>query len=213
MANKVTIITYHYVRDLKNSRFNEIKGLDVSLFKEQVDYLLKHYNIITMEQLIDAIDHHKEFPAKSALLTFDDGYIDYFHSVFPILDEKGIQGSFYTPVEVLREHTVLDVNKIHFILASTSDKKALVQDIFQQLDLYREEYQLEENEYYFNKLTLPKKRYDTLEVTFVKKILQVGIPENVRKNIINMLFPRCINTDEISFSKELYMNIDHIKCL
>jgi len=213
MSYKVTIITYHYVRDLKNSRFNEIKGLDVSLFKEQVDYLLKHYNIITMEQLIDAIDHHKEFPAKSALLTFDDGYIDYFHSVFPVLDEKGIQGSFYTPVEVLREHTVLDVNKIHFILASTSDKKALVQDIFQQLDLYREEYQLEENEYYFNKLTLPKKRYDTLEVTFVKKILQVGIPEIVRKNIINMLFSRCVNVDEISFSKELYMNIDHIKCL
>ena len=37
MANKVTIIKYHYVRDLKNSRFNEIKGLDVSLFKEQAD--------------------------------------------------------------------------------------------------------------------------------------------------------------------------------
>ena len=38
---------YHYVRDLRNSRYPDIKGLDIDLFKEQVDYMRKNYNIIT----------------------------------------------------------------------------------------------------------------------------------------------------------------------
>ena len=39
---KVTIIMYHYVRDLKNGRYPKIKGLDILLFKEQIKYLKKH---------------------------------------------------------------------------------------------------------------------------------------------------------------------------
>lgn len=30
---KLTIIMYHYIRDLKKSRYPQIKGLDIHLFK------------------------------------------------------------------------------------------------------------------------------------------------------------------------------------
>lgn len=36
--NKVTIVMYHYVRDLANSRFPQIRGLDYSLFKKQIEF-------------------------------------------------------------------------------------------------------------------------------------------------------------------------------
>ena len=49
MNSKVTIIMYHYVRDLKHNRYPDIKGLDVKLFKEQIVFLRKNYNIITMD--------------------------------------------------------------------------------------------------------------------------------------------------------------------
>ena len=35
MTNKVTIVMYHYVRDLEYNRLTDIKGLDIELFKEQ----------------------------------------------------------------------------------------------------------------------------------------------------------------------------------
>lgn len=35
---KLRIAMYHYVRDLKYSRYPEIKGLDYKLFKEQIDF-------------------------------------------------------------------------------------------------------------------------------------------------------------------------------
>ncbi len=49
--NNLTIVMYHYVRDLKNSRYPDIKGLDINLFKEQINYMRKHYHIITMEEV------------------------------------------------------------------------------------------------------------------------------------------------------------------
>ena len=119
MSNKLTVVMYHYVRDLKNSRYPEIKGCDVRLFKEQVQYIKKHYIPVTVEQVLESYWRGQELPSKSVLLTFDDAYKDHFEYVFPILEHEHIQGAFYPPVKAVTEHTVLDVNKIHFILAST----------------------------------------------------------------------------------------------
>ena len=61
---RVTIIMYHYVRDLKHSRYPDIKGLDITLFREQIEYLKKHYHFITMEMLIDSISNNSYLPEK-----------------------------------------------------------------------------------------------------------------------------------------------------
>jgi polysaccharide deacetylase len=50
----LTVVMYHYVRDLKHSRYPAIKGLDVNLFKGQVLFLKKHYNFVTVEEVIAA---------------------------------------------------------------------------------------------------------------------------------------------------------------
>ncbi|TAL81552.1 MAG: polysaccharide deacetylase, partial [Bacteroidetes bacterium] len=163
---KVTIVMYHYVRDLKHSRYPEIKGLDIELFKEQIQYILKYYKVIRMEELIEAVKNQTKLPNNSLLLTFDDAYEDHFEFVFPILDELGIQGSFFPPAKAIQEHQVLNVNKIHFILASVEDKKRIISYIHSVMDKFREEYSLESNTYYDNKLKAEECRFDTIEAVF-----------------------------------------------
>ena len=107
---------YHYVRNLRLGRYKNIKGLEIDDFKKQIDFFLKNYNIIKMQDLIDAIDSKCSLPEKSVLLTFDDGYIDHFNVVFPILSNLGIEGSFFIPAQTFCENKLLDVNKVHFIL-------------------------------------------------------------------------------------------------
>ena len=213
-SNKLTVVMYHYVRDLKNSRYPEIKGCDVRLFKEQVGFLKKYYNFPTVEEIIDAYYNDKELPEKSVLLTFDDAYKDHFEYVFPILEHEHIQGAFYPPVKAVTEHTVLDVNKIHFILASTPADKfdKLLNEIKLLLDRYRDEYQLESYDYYFNKLATFD-RFDTKEVLFFKRLLQVELPEKLRNLMTDELFVKIVGIDESAFSRELYMSIDQIKCM
>lgn len=211
--SKVSIIMYHYVRDLKHSRYPKIKGLDVELFKEQIQYILNYYKVIRMEELIEAVEKQKKLANNSALLTFDDAYKDHFEFVFPILDELGIQGSFFPPAKAIQEHQVLDVNKIHFILASVEEKNRIISDIYSLMDKFREEYSLEPNIYYSDKLKTEDCRFDTKEVVFLKRMLQRELPENLRNIIVHFLFNKYVHKDEASFSRELYMNIDQLKCM
>ena len=85
---------YHYVRDLKNSRYPSIKGLDVENFKGQIEFLKKHYHFVTIEQVIDAYQDNSQLPPHPVLLTFDDAYADHFTYVFPILVRENIQVLF-----------------------------------------------------------------------------------------------------------------------
>ena len=212
MASKVSIVMYHYVRELEHSRNPKIKGLSIIDFKKQLRYIMKYYHIISMEELITSIKSGHQLPQNALLLTFDDAYIDHFTFVFPILDELGIQGSFFPPAKAILEHKVLDVNKIHFILASTDNNLELVEEINSILNEFRLEYSLKNNEYYYKKLAIAN-RFDTKEVIFIKRILQRELPEELRKEIISRLFDKYVGVDEETLSKELYLSIDQLKCM
>ena len=114
--SRLYIVMYHYTRDLKNSRYPEIKGLDLELFREQINYLKDNFSVVTMEEVINAAEGYNELPDNAVLLTFDDGYIDNYTYAFPILEEAKVQGSFFIPGKTFSEHQLLDVNKIHYIL-------------------------------------------------------------------------------------------------
>lgn len=207
--NKLTVVMYHYVRDLVNSRYSDIKGLDISAFKEQLGYLKKHYNFVTVEDVIGFHQGEVELPPKAVLLTFDDAYIDHFNNVFPLLKKNGVQGAFYAPVKAIEDLQVLDVNKIHFILASVKNIHSLLDEIKVQFSIYREEYGLDSYDTYFSKLAVPN-RFDTAEIIFVKRLLQVELGIEIRKIIVNNLFEKFINIDEKAFSSELYMSEDQL---
>ena len=53
--NKLYISMYHYTRNLKMSRYPEIKGLDYAMFREQIEFMKHNFNIVTMEQVFDAL--------------------------------------------------------------------------------------------------------------------------------------------------------------
>ena len=207
---------YHYVRDLKNSRYPDIKGLQTELFKEQIEYLKRNYNFVKIEDVIEAFEQGSTdcLPKHPVLLTFDDAYADHFYNVFPILEHEKIQGCFYAPVKAVTEHTVLDVNKIHFILASTPEEKLpnLINEIKLLLNKYRNDYQLLSFEDYYDELAVAN-RFDPAEVIFIKRLLQVKLDEGLRKQMTDILFQKIVGIDEAAFSRELYMSKDQIKCM
>lgn len=210
--SRVTVVMYHYVRPLAKSRYPSIRGLEYELFKHQLKYLAAHYTFITAEELIAAIDAHQTLPDKAVLLTFDDAYRDHFEYVFPLLDKMKVQGCFFPPVKAVTEHKVLDVNKIHFILASEPDVNTLVKQLFVLLDAFRAEFALHSHDYYWQKYAIAT-RFDSKEVIFIKRLLQVGLEEQVRKIIVDKLFDHCVNMSEETFSKELYMSVEQIECM
>jgi len=210
MSTPVSIVMYHYVRDVQSTPYPELKVLSVKDFTEQVAYIQKHYVVITMEALIAAAQGRGEIPGNALLLTFDDGYRDHYETVFPMLRDLGLQGSFFPPAKAIRTNEVLGVNKIHFILASGTDPQRLVAEINSELDAHRDQNKLESNEAYFDRLAHPN-RFDTGEVIFIKRMLQRDIPDPLRTEILGRLFRKYVGEDEEGFSKQLYMSIEELQ--
>ncbi len=211
--SKLHVAMYHYTRELKYSRYPEIKGLDIRLFEEQIEFMKKNFNIVTMEQVIECWNSpNGSLPENALLLTFDDGYIDNFVCAFPILKKYGVQGSFFIPGRTFTENVLLDVNKIHFTLASAKIQD-LVKDLFYELDAQREKHpQLEKNNVLFEKYAV-ESRFDTKETIFVKRVLQTAIDENIRNEISSNLFKKYVGLQEDIFARELYMNRDQIRLM
>lgn len=90
--------------------------------------------------------------------------------------------------------------------------QAIIADIFEQLDTYRNTYNLYENDYYFQKLAIAN-RFDNKEVIFIKRLLQVELEEELRNIITNYLFNKYVSNNEPTFCRELYMNIEQIACM
>lgn len=221
MKSEVTVVMYHYVRDLKNSRYPNIKGLDIEKFKKQIKFFKENYNFVRIEDLIEYYKNpkEKELPDKAILLTFDDGYKDHYTYVLPILLENNIQGSFYIPTKCFQDKKVLDVNKIHFILESCIGKEErILKEIEEYLEKNKDSRISLSYDDYFKEYAVDS-RFDKKEVIFIKRMLQVVLPENYRKKLVDILFKKYVCTigdkiiSERAFWEELYLTPEQIRMM
>ncbi|MCM1261977.1 MAG: polysaccharide deacetylase family protein [Butyrivibrio sp.] len=203
------VVMYHYVRKIKHSRYTGIKGLELDLFEQQILFFLKKgYRFVTLENILNK----KNIDSKSVLLTFDDGYLDHFLNVFPILMKYHISGVFSMPGKIIREKKVLDVNKIHFILAEATID-IVKERLFERMDYYRgREFPLLSNQELYDKAAVAE-RFDDKDTIFVKRMLQVELPERLRFLITDELFKEFVTQDEDAFVDELYMNMNQINLM
>jgi peptidoglycan/xylan/chitin deacetylase (PgdA/CDA1 family) len=206
----VTLVTYHYVRPLAGSRYPEIKGLEIALFREQLAYFGRHYNPISIDELVRAWTEGGDLPPRPLVLTFDDGYSDHYLHVLPALLEQGMSGAFYPPASALFERRVLDVNKIQFVLASTGEVGILAGEIEKAVEGASGHPGLRSIEEYRESFARAS-RFDPPEVMFVKKMLQSGLPEEIRIVIVDRLFARFVTSDERGFAEELYLDVGQLR--
>ena len=66
------------------------------LFEEQIQTLKKNdFSIITSQMLLDFLEYREALPARSAMITIDDGYRSTYDIAFPILKKYGYTATIY----------------------------------------------------------------------------------------------------------------------
>lgn len=209
-ASTLTIVMYHYVRDLPHTRHPRIKGLLTSDFQGQLDYLERHYALVPMSAVMAAVRGEAVLPPKACLLTFDDGFSDHYATVWPILRERRLSAAFFPPARAVEEREILDVHKLHFVLASAPDTENLVRTTLQLVAEHRSSYDLpEDRELWANYATAS--RFDPPEIVFIKRLLQHGLPPPVRGRIVADLFTQYVSHDARSFADELYLTVSQLR--
>ncbi|WP_347267875.1 polysaccharide deacetylase family protein [Paracoccus sp. (in: a-proteobacteria)] len=213
MTQDLTIVMYHYVRDFARTRFPGIRGLDLAGFRRQLDHLELRHRIVTMPEVLAALRGDQPLPPCAALLTFDDGYAEHFDLVFPELHKRRLSGCFYAPVAPVRDNRLLDVNRIHFILAATLGRPQEVSALLDaavraaqgshglaDVAAYRAEWAV-------------ANRFDDAETIYIKRMLQTVLPPDLRHAIARDLFARFVTGDEAAFAAELYLTEDQARLM
>ncbi len=94
----VPILMYHYVSEAPENADEMRRQLTLSptLFRQHLEYFFyEGYTPISLYALNNALLTGASLPAKPVILTFDDGYIDHYSIVFPMLRQYGFTATFF----------------------------------------------------------------------------------------------------------------------
>jgi len=204
MPAQLIVVAYHYVRDLPRTRFPRIKGMLTDNFRRQVLLLGERYEMATLESAL-AFLAGKYQPARDlCLLTFDDGLKDHYSDVLPVLAERHIQGLFFVPTACLGG-LVASVHKSHFLMAALDFeeyRQAFLRRLAEFSPGTRTEVNMIEAQLAY--------RWDAPEVAAFKYLLNFGLPEALRDQILDDLFAEYLG-DESEFARQLYLSWDEAR--
>ena len=94
----VPILYYHYIRINPNPRDRVGFGLSTppAMFRAQMQYLANHgFHVISLHEAVVAIKNHSGLPSHPVVLTFDDGYADFFTAAVPVLQSHGFTATSF----------------------------------------------------------------------------------------------------------------------
>lgn len=115
--NHLTILCLHQISEEKDYFFNPIKP---SCFEQLLKYLLKHYTIIGFSELAEI----KKTLAKPALiLSFDDGYYDFYEYALPILDKYKLASNHNIVNDCANTGAVIWTQRLNYIFNHCRENK------------------------------------------------------------------------------------------
>ena len=99
----LAIIMYHSVMDDPSSAETTLGGIvhSTNVFREQIDVVARHFQPITLNDVLSFLRGEKALPPRAVVVTFDDGYADNYQVASDILSRAGIPGVFYVTVDCI----------------------------------------------------------------------------------------------------------------
>ena len=208
LSQNLTIVMYHFVRDVAGTPFDRLPVRTIAEIDRQFDAIASTCNVVGLDQMHAALHGEDILPENPVLLTFDDGYREHYEVVFPRLRTRDWSAVFFPATSVLESPVVLNVNKIQFLRTCIAPEE-IYSALLTWLDENREAHSLDQTETYLARWAIAN-RFDDPHAMFVKNMLQRGLPSIARQQLTDELFAQSVTKDEADFSHALYMNRDEI---
>ncbi|MFD3320941.1 polysaccharide deacetylase family protein [Alteromonas macleodii] len=91
------ILLYHHV----SSSTPASTSISPEAFKSHMEYLDAHHTVVSLQDVVSAIQHNTTLPENAVAITFDDGYANILDNAHPILADLGFPYTvFINPDEI-----------------------------------------------------------------------------------------------------------------
>lgn len=94
-----TYLIYHSV----SGRLGLELDLDCELFRRQLAFLAQTKRVISYEEAITRLQSAHPLPERAFVLTFDDGYVDFYTHVFPLLQQFQLPATLFVTTGFVEE--------------------------------------------------------------------------------------------------------------
>ncbi len=101
---KIPILMYHSISDDKENTSHPYYHINTSLavFAEHMRFLSENdYSVVNLQDLGKCFDTTDKSARKNAVITFDDGYRDFYTNAFPILKEHCYPATVFLPTSFI----------------------------------------------------------------------------------------------------------------
>lgn len=109
------ILTYHYIRTVTDLRdvLGEHLSVTPEVFEEQLKVLQQeNFTTVTLDDLVSSWESKTNLPPKPVILTFDDGYDDFYLNAFPLLKKYNMKATAYIVPGFLDKPRYMTTNQI-----------------------------------------------------------------------------------------------------
>lgn len=96
-SNVLAVLTYHRIGEPPKGKPASPLAVTPSLFEEHLDNLTRRYVPISMDELLDVRHGRARLPRHALLITFDDAYVDFETTAWPILRDRAVPAVLFVP--------------------------------------------------------------------------------------------------------------------
>lgn len=91
-----TILMYHSVARAPEAQWVDPRyHVTPDEFEAQMAFLARNRQVVSMTDLVAALEENRDLPAGTVALTFDDGYLDNLTVAAPVLEKHGLPATLY----------------------------------------------------------------------------------------------------------------------
>ena len=95
--SRIAILMYHGFSTQRADDHSDFEGLhlEVNRFRNHLRFLRKHYNVVSLEEVVAAFQGEATLPDRAAVITIDDGYRSVYTHAYPILRKYGFPATLF----------------------------------------------------------------------------------------------------------------------
>ncbi|MGH9839810.1 MAG: polysaccharide deacetylase family protein [Blastocatellia bacterium] len=115
-AGKVTILCYHrIVADIAHAERETEVGMvtSVETFRRQMELVREHCEVLTLDEAAAVLRGERSITRTAAVITFDDGYRDFYDLAWPVLRELGLPATVFVPTAYIGSGQMLDHDRFY----------------------------------------------------------------------------------------------------
>lgn len=198
-------ITFHYV-GMPETAFPGIHGLSASQFKQTIADLKSNWTLVSLNDIVTALDGKSSLPQKACLISLDDGLRCQYETALPILDELKAPAAFFVLGSPYIKEEAASVHQLHYIRATHGDQ-LLIDLINENVDNTNGVGDINSID---EKLAKQHYRYDSASSAKLKFYLNYKSTPEFTKHITNSAFEK-IGTNQLDFIHNYYMTRSMIK--